>query len=279
VRRAFAIGAARVTGERPLLIAGPCVVEGREMLADTAGFLAELAAEIGWPFVFKASYRKDNRLSGESFAGLGDERALGLLGDLKGQRALPVLTDIHLPEQAIAAAEVADCLQIPAFLCRQSSLLEAAGATGRAVNIKKGQFMAAEDMSFAAQKATRAGAPLALLTERGSSFGARDLVVDFRAFPLMARSGCPVIFDVTHSQQRPGAGGGATSGTREFALPLARAALALGVDGLFLEVHPDPAQAKSDRATQLDFEQAAALLRELEGLCAAMEAGHALPRH
>jgi 2-dehydro-3-deoxyphosphooctonate aldolase (KDO 8-P synthase) len=273
----FAIGGARLGAGRPLLIAGPCVVEGRGMLEETAGFLAELAAELGWPLVFKASYRKENRLAADSFRGLDAGEALAMLGEVGRAAGLPLLTDVHHPEEAAVAAEVVDCLQIPAFLCRQSPLLEAAGATGLPVNVKKGQFLAAEDLAYSADKAERAGAAGVLLTERGSSFGHRDLVVDFRSFVRMAASGRPVVFDLTHSQQQPGAGGGASGGTRAYGRHLARAALALGVDGLFLEVHPDPASAKSDAATQLDFAAAAGLLRELETLYAAMEAGHALP--
>jgi len=276
-RGRVAIGSAAVGAGRPLLIAGPCVVEGRGMLVDTAGFLAEQAAAIGWPLVFKASYSKENRLSGESFRSLGAESALALIGEAARGAGLPALTDIHLPEEAAAAAAVVDCLQIPAFLCRQTALLEAAGATGLAVNIKKGQFMAPADMAFAAEKVRRAGADRVLLTERGASFGYRDLVVDFRAFPQLAAAGCPVILDVTHSQQQPGAGAGASGGTRAFGRTLARAALAAGVDGLFLEVHPDPARAKSDAATQLDFAAAAALFADLARLWAALEAGNALP--
>ncbi len=275
--RRFAIGGAAVGAGKPLLIAGPCVVEDRPMLMATAAFLAELAAEIGWPLVFKASTSKDNRLAADSFRGLGAAEALALLGEAARSVGLPALTDIHQPEEAAQAAAVVDCLQIPAFLCRQTPLLEAAGATGLAVNIKKGQFMAPADMAFAAEKVRRAGSDRVLLTERGTSFGYRDLVVDYRAFPELAAAGCPVIFDVTHSQQRPGAGAGASGGTREFARPLARAALAAGVDGFFIEVHPEPARAKSDAATQLDFATATALLRELARLWRAMEAGDALP--
>ncbi|MCB1161074.1 3-deoxy-8-phosphooctulonate synthase [bacterium] len=273
----FSIGGAEVGGPRPLLIAGPCVVEGEAMLRETAQFLAALAAEIGWPLIFKASYSKDNRLAADSFRSLGAEDALGLLAEAARAAKLPALTDIHHPEEAALAARYVDCLQIPAFLCRQTPLLEAAGATGLAVNVKKGQFMAPEDLAYSAEKVRRAGAERVLLTERGASFGYRDLVVDFRAFPRLAAAGHPVIFDLTHSQQQPGAGGGSSGGTREFGRTLARAALAAGVDGLFLEVHPEPARAKSDAATQLDFEGAGALLRELARLWQAMEAGDVRP--
>jgi len=272
----FSIGAAEVGGRRPLLIAGPCVVEGRGMLEDSAGFLAEIAGRIGWPLLLKASYMKDNRLSGDSFAGLGPQKALAMLGEAAAAAGLPCITDIHQPGEAAAAAETVDCLQIPAFLCRQSSLLRAAGATGLPVNLKKGQFLAPEDLAFSAEKIMRAGSEHVLLTERGSSLGYRDLVVDFRSFTVMARTGHPVIFDLTHSQQRPGQRGGSSGGSREFVRPMARAALALGVDGFFMEVHPEPEKALSDSATQLSFPRAEALLLELADLHRAMEEGHAL---
>ncbi len=273
----FSIGKVRFGEGRPLLIAGPCVIEGREMLSETAGCLREIAEEIGWPLVFKGSLRKENRLAVGSYRGLESEDALALLGDVSRAEGLPCLTDIHEASEAAPAAAVVDCLQIPAFLCRQSPLLEAAGATGKPVNIKKGQFLSAEDMAFSAEKVAAAGNDKIMLTERGTSFGYRDLVVDFRSFPLMAGSGHPVIFDLTHSQQRPGAGGGKTAGSREFCTPFARAALALGIDGFFIEVHPDPEKAMSDASTQLNFDQARSLLRNLETLRAAMEAGDALP--
>lgn len=275
--KSFRIGGAEVGGARPLLIAGPCVVEGRDMLEETAGFLSELAAKIRWPLLFKASYAKDNRLSDDSFSTIGREKALSLLGEAAAKAERPSITDIHQPEEAAEAAKVVDCLQIPAFLCRQSSLLRAAGATGLAVNIKKGQFLAPEDLAFSAEKVARAGSNRILLTERGSSLGYRDLVVDFRAFPIMAQSGRPVVFDLTHSQQRPGGQGGSTGGSREFVRPMARAALALGIDGIFMEVHPEPEKALSDSSTQLSFAQASSLLTELAELYEAMEAGHALP--
>ncbi len=273
----FAIGSAEVGGKRPLLMAGPCVVEGRAMLEDCAGFLAEVAKEIGWPLVFKASYTKDNRLSDDSFSGIGREKALSLLSETAKAAGLPCITDIHQPEEAALAAEFVDCLQIPAFLCRQSSLLRAAGATGLPVNLKKGQFLAPEDLAFSAEKIARAGSDKVMLTERGSSLGYRDLVVDYRSFAVMARSGRPVVFDLTHSQQQPGGSGGSSGGSREFMRPMARAALALGIQGLFMEVHPEPEKAMSDAATQLPFPQAGELLRDLADLYNAMEAGNALP--
>ena len=273
----FAIGNAEIGGKRPLLIAGPCVVEGRGMLEDTAGFLDEIAKRIGWPLVFKASYAKDNRLSDDSFSSLGSEKALSMLGEVSHNLGLPSITDIHQPEEAALAAQTVDCLQIPAFLCRQSSLLRAAGATGLPVNLKKGQFLAPEDLAFSAEKIARAGSDKVMLTERGSSLGYRDLVVDYRSFAVMARSGHPIVFDLTHSQQQPGGQGGSSGGSREFVLPMARAALALGIDGLFIEVHPEPEKALSDAATQLHFSQAEKLLLNLADLYKAMEDGHALP--
>ncbi len=247
------------------------------MLEDTAGFLAELAKRIGWTLIFKASYAKDNRLSDDSFSSLGTEKALSMLGEVSRDLGLPSITDIHQPGEAASAAEIVDCLQIPAFLCRQSSLLRAAGATGLPVNLKKGQFLAPEDLAFSAEKIARAGSDKVLLTERGSSLGYRDLVVDYRSFTVMARSGRPVVFDLTHSQQQPGGHGGSSGGSRDFVLPMARAALALGIDGLFIEVHPEPEKALSDSATQLPFSQAESLLLELSDLYKAMEDGHALP--
>ncbi|MDP6418092.1 MAG: 3-deoxy-8-phosphooctulonate synthase [Candidatus Krumholzibacteria bacterium] len=273
----FSIGSAEVGGRRPLLIAGPCVVEGRRMLEDSAAFLAELSRRLDWPLVFKASFLKDNRLSVDSFRGLDPQEALGMIGEVAQGAGLPSITDIHQVEDAARAAEVVDALQIPAFLCRQSSLLEAAGATGLPVNIKRGQFLSPSDLPFSAEKVRRAGSDRILLTERGSSFGYRDLMVDFRSFPTMRHSGHPVLFDLTHSQQQPGAAGGSTGGSREHVLPMARAALAMGVDGFFLEVHPDPENALSDSTTQLDFKQAEELLENLETLASAMEAGNALP--
>jgi len=242
-----------------ILIAGPCVVEGREMLMSTAEHLVKVTHGKPVSFIFKSSYRKANRTSAGAFSGIGDEEALRLLEEVKTAFNVPILTDIHTDAEAAFAAEVADVLQIPAFLSRQTSLLEAAAATGRVVNVKKAQFMAPEDVVKAARKVTEAGNDRVWLTERGTSFGYHDLVVDFRGLVTMKESGFPVIFDATHSVQRPSAGA-SSGGAPEFIPALSRAAAAVGVDGIFAETHPDPVHAKSDAATQLPLEQFAAFL-------------------
>jgi 2-dehydro-3-deoxyphosphooctonate aldolase (KDO 8-P synthase) len=256
----FAIGRATAGGPALLVIAGPCVVESAETCVEVAARLATLCAERGLPYVFKSSYRKANRSSARSFAGLGVDEALGILDYVKRETGVPVLTDVHEVAEVAAAAEVADALQIPAFLCRQTALLQAAARTGRAVNVKKGQFLAPEDMRNVVEKLRLAGGERILLTERGTTFGYGDLVVDMRGLVLMRELGWPVIFDATHSLQRPG--GTETGGNRRFALPLMRAAIACGVDGLFFECHPDPPRALSDAATQLPLAEAAAFLDE-----------------
>jgi 2-dehydro-3-deoxyphosphooctonate aldolase (KDO 8-P synthase) len=256
----FAIGGAEAGGPALLVIAGPCVVEGAEMCLEVAVRLKTLCAERGLPYVFKASYRKANRSSGRSFAGLPPDEALGVLGRVRREVGVPVLTDVHESAEVPAAAEAADVLQIPAFLCRQTALLEAAARSGRAVNVKKGQFLPPADMRNAVEKLRAAGGERILLTERGTSFGYGDLVVDMRGLVVMRELGWPVVFDATHSLQRPG--GAETGGDRRFALPLMRAAVACGVDGLFFECHPDPARARSDAATQLPLGEAAAFLDE-----------------
>lgn len=265
VRYPVQAGAAVFDGTHLAVIAGPCVLEDAGLGLEVAQELVRISETVGVPVVFKSSYAKDNRSSGDSFRGPGMTAGLKLLESIKQKTGLPVLSDIHLPNEAALAAEVLDILQIPAFLCRQTSLLEAAGATGKAVNIKKGQFMAPQDMTRSAEKVRRAGSPEILLTERGSSFGYHNLVVDMRSFPLMAESGCPVIHDMTHSLQLPGSGK-ETGGQREFAMPLARAALAAGAQGLFLEVHPNPEKAKSDSTTQLPLQDTAVMLGELKRL-------------
>ena len=258
--RRFSIGDAEVGGPRLLVVAGPCVVEGAEMCLRVATALKSACDARGLPYVFKASYRKANRSSGQSFAGPPMDEALAVLARVKREVGVPVLTDVHEVGEVAAAAEVADALQIPAFLCRQTALLEAAGRTGRAVNVKKGQFLAPGDMRNVAEKLERAGCTRLLLTERGASFGYGDLVVDMRSFVVMRELGWPVLYDATHSLQRPG--GTETGGDRRFAFPLLRAAVACGVDGVFFEAHPDPAHALSDAATQLPLEQAAAFVEE-----------------
>ncbi len=249
--------------DKLVLIAGPCVVENREMILDTAKHLKDITDELGIQLIFKSSFKKANRSSRASFTGIGDELALDILDDVRKSLNLPVLTDIHNPQDAKTVARYVDVLQIPAFLCRQTDLLIAAGETGLVVNIKKGQFLAPEDMIFAIQKVESTGNERILVTERGTSFGYHNLVVDFRGLPQMAALGYPVVFDATHSVQLPGAGKGVSSGERQYIRSLARAAVAVGVQGLFMEVHPNPEEAKSDAATQLPLSEVRGLLHEL----------------
>jgi 2-dehydro-3-deoxyphosphooctonate aldolase (KDO 8-P synthase) len=249
-------------GRRPFLIAGPCVVEAGDVLPRVAEALAQLAAERGLPVCFKASFDKANRSTAEAARGPGLEEGLRALERVRASSGLPVLTDIHEPGQAPAAAQVADVLQIPAFLCRQTDLLVAAGRTGRPVNVKKGQWMQPEAMAGAADKVRRAGGAEVAVTERGTFFGYGDLVVDMRSFErLRSATGAAVIFDATHSVQRPGRGeAGASGGDRDFIPPLLAAAAVAGADGFFLETHPDPARAPSDAATQWPLDRLAELL-------------------
>ena len=241
------------------VIAGPCVLESPELALAMAHRLAAIAERLGLPLIFKSSFDKANRSSARSFRGPGLEAGLRILAEVRRTTGLPVLTDVHEPAQCDAAAAVCDVLQIPAFLCRQTDLVAAAAATGRPLNIKKGQFVAPDDMRKVVDKARRAGNAKITVTERGVCFGYHDLVVDMRSFALLHEDGIPVIYDVTHSLQLPGAGE-ESGGERRFAEPLALAALAAGADGLFLEVHPDPPRALSDGAVQLDPERAEALL-------------------
>jgi 2-dehydro-3-deoxyphosphooctonate aldolase (KDO 8-P synthase) len=254
-------------GARPVYLAGPCVVESRDFVVDVAGRIREIASRHEVPLVFKASYDKANRSSESSFRGPGVEEGLEALADVKKATGLPIITDVHHPEQVAAAARVADVLQVPAFLCRQTDLLHACGATGLPVNIKKGQFLAPEDMANAAEKVRASGNDRVILTERGSTFGYHNLVVDMRGLPVMRRI-APVIFDCTHSLQLPGGLGHATGGAKEFHPYLARAAAAAGVDGFFIEVHPDPPNAMSDATTQLSFDEFDRLLGQLEAVSA-----------
>ncbi len=242
------------------VIAGPCVIESEDLVVEMAHTLASMAERLGVALVFKSSFDKANRSSIESYRGPGLEEGLRVLGIVKAETGLPVLTDVHEPDQCGPAAEVCDVLQIPAFLCRQTDLVVAAARTGRAVNVKKGQFLAPEDARWAVEKAAAVGNHRVFVTERGVSFGYHNLIVDMRAFTMLHELGIPVVFDVTHSLQLPGTGKGVTGGDRRFAEPLARAAVAAGADGLFLEVHPDPEHALSDAATQLPFARAEALL-------------------
>jgi 2-dehydro-3-deoxyphosphooctonate aldolase (KDO 8-P synthase) len=240
-----------VGGGAPLvLFAGPCVVESRAMLMQSAARLKEITAKLGIPLVFKSSFKKANRTSISGFTGIDVTEAFAALKEVRGAFNLPIVTDIHTEAEAEAVAEFADVLQIPAFLSRQTDLLIAAGSTGKAVNIKKGQFMAPADMRFAAEKVASTGNSNILLCERGTSFGYHDLVVDMRGLVIMRSFGWPVVMDATHAVQTPSLGG-ISGGNREFALPLARAAAAVGIDALFVETHPDPASALSDAANQI----------------------------
>jgi len=251
-------------GDGPLLlIAGPCVIESEAHAVGIARAIRDIAARCGVPFVFKASYDKANRTSLGSFRGPGLAEGLRILGKVRDEVGVPVLTDIHEPAHAAPVAAVADVLQIPAFLCRQTDLLIAAAQTGRAVNIKKGQFLAPSDMRHAAAKVAAAGNDRVILTERGTSFGYHNLVVDMRSLPMMRSLGYPVIYDVTHSLQLPGAGDGVTAGQAEFIEPLARAGVAAGVDGVFMEVHERPEQARSDAQNALKLDLLEPLLSRL----------------
>jgi 2-dehydro-3-deoxyphosphooctonate aldolase (KDO 8-P synthase) len=253
-----------VGGGAPLLlIAGPCVIESEAHAIETAIQTRDIARRAGVQYVFKASYDKANRTSSRSFRGPGLHEGLRILGRVREQAGVPILTDIHEPSHAAAAAEVVDVLQIPAFLSRQTDLLVAAARTGRVVNIKKGQFLAPDDMRHAIEKVTGAGNQNVIVTERGISFGYNNLVVDMRAFPMLRALGHPVVYDVTHSLQLPGAGDGVTAGQAEYIVPMASAGVAAGVDGVFMEVHQEPARAKSDAQNALRLDALEPLLRRL----------------
>jgi 2-dehydro-3-deoxyphosphooctonate aldolase (KDO 8-P synthase) len=245
------------------LIAGPCVIENEKLCRQVAASLKKTCASLGIFYVFKASFDKANRTSAKSFRGVGLESGLKILAKVRAEFDLPVLTDIHNEAQAVAAAEVADILQIPAFLCRQTDLIEAAVATGQIVNLKKGQFLSPVEMGQVAQKAKRAGAKKILLTERGTTFGYNNLVTDMRSIPIMKSFGFPVVFDATHSVQLPGGGGDKSSGQREFAPVLARSALAAAANGIFLETHPQPERALSDGPNMIPLAEMPALLKNL----------------
>ena len=262
--RSFAIGNFRAGNGEPLfLIAGPCVIESEDHATMIAERLAGIARELRLPLIFKASYDKANRSSAKSFRGPGLKEGLRVLAGIKKRTGLPILTDIHEVAHAAPAAEVCDILQIPAFLSRQTDLLVAAGETGRVVNIKKGQFLSPFDISNAVEKIAATGNEKIILTERGSSFGYRNLVVDMRSFPIMRKLGYPVVFDVTHSVQLPGGEGNSSGGQPEFIEPLARAGAAIGVDGIFLEVHENPAKALSDGSNALPLDQLRPLLEKI----------------
>ena len=267
--REFSVGSVRIGGNQPLaLIAGPCVIESESHALGIAERLAEITKAAQVPFVFKASYDKANRSSAESYRGPGLADGLRILKKIKDRFGVPILTDIHEASQATAAAEVADVLQIPAFLSRQTDVLVAAGKTGRVVNLKKGQFLSPWEMANAVEKVAKTGNDRILLTERGASFGYQNLVVDMRSFPILRRTGCPVVFDVTHSVQLPGGEGKASGGQPEFIEPLARAGTAVGVDGIFLEVHENPAKALSDGTNALPLAELPALLGKLKQIAA-----------
>jgi 2-dehydro-3-deoxyphosphooctonate aldolase (KDO 8-P synthase) len=254
-------------GHRPFLIAGPCVIESEQLVLETAARIAEITKALGIPYVFKSSFDKANRTSIQSFRGPGIEKGLAVLEKVKDQLGIPVLTDVHTEEQATEAGKVVDVLQIPAFLCRQTDLLIAAAKTGKAVNVKKGQFLSPQEMGHAVKKIEECGNRRIILTERGSSFGYNNLVVDMRSFPILRSFGYPVVFDATHSVQLPGGGGTKSSGQREFVEPLACAAAGAGVDGFFMEVHPNPDEALSDGPNMVPLHQLKALLERVMRIC------------
>jgi len=261
------IGSLKIGGDSPLaLICGPCVIESAEHALATANAVKQASADAGIPVVFKASYDKANRTSVDSCRGPGIEEGLDILEAVKRETGLPLLTDVHEAAQVEPAAEVVDVLQIPAFLCRQTDLLVEAGRTGRAVNIKKGQFLAPQDMRFAAEKVASTGNNQILLTERGTSFGYQNLVVDFRGLPMMRRLGYPVVLDVTHSLQLPGAQQGSSGGQPQYIEPLARAGVAAGIEAVFMEVHEAPERALSDGSNALWLDLLPGLLKKLVAL-------------
>lgn len=251
---------------KPVIFAGPCVVESRDLAMQTAEFIKRTAEKHGLSVVYKSSYKKANRSSVGSFASMGDEKALQILQEVKTQFSLPIITDIHTEPEAKFAANVADILQIPAFLCRQTELLVAAGETGKIVNIKKGQFLAPHEMKYAAEKVESTGNKNVLLCERGTTFGYGNLVVDTRGLQIMRSLGYPVVMDVTHSVQLPGTADGKSGGQPEFIFTIARAAAAVGVDAFFMETHPDPKNAKSDATTQLPMDQLDELLGQIKAI-------------
>ncbi|HEY3297835.1 MAG TPA: 3-deoxy-8-phosphooctulonate synthase [Armatimonadota bacterium] len=266
------IGDVIIGGNRPLaLIAGPCMLESKDLACEIAGEVKNICLELGMPFIFKASFDKANRLSVNSKRGPGIEDGLRVLGEIKREFDVPVLTDVHESSQVEETARVVDILQIPAFLCRQTDLVLAAAMTGKPVNIKKGQFLSPADMGNIIMKATSTGNEQVTVTERGVTFGYGNLIVDMRSFPIMSEFGYPVIFDATHSVQRPGGLGNATGGDREFVPHLVRAACAVGIDALFLEVHPHPERALSDAATMLPLKDLRRVLLQAREVSAAVK--------
>ncbi len=263
--RTVRVGEVAIGNDRPfVLIAGPCQIESEAHALEVASALTEMTRAAGVPLIFKSSYDKANRTSANAARGVGMARGLAILAEVRARLGVPVLTDVHLPEHCAPAAEAVDVLQIPAFLCRQTDLLLAAGETGRAINVKKGQFLAPWDMANVADKIASTGNRDILLCERGASFGYNTLVSDLRALPIMARTGYPVVFDATHSVQQPGGQGTSSGGQREFAPVLARAALAVGVAAVFIEAHPDPDRAPSDGPNMIPLRDMPALIARLK---------------
>ena len=256
---------------RFFLLAGPCVIEDETSPLRIAETLVRITEKLDIPFVFKASYRKANRSRLDSFTGIGDEKALKVLGKVRETFGVPVVTDIHGADEAAMAAEYADILQIPAFLCRQTDLLVAAAKTGKVVNIKKGQFLSGESMGFAVEKVRQSGNKQVMLTERGSMFGYQDLVVDYRNIPIMQGFGVPVVLDVTHSLQQPNQASGVTGGKPEMIGLIAKAGIAAGADGIFMETHPEPSKALSDGANMLQLDKVEVLLRQLVSIRSALK--------
>jgi 2-dehydro-3-deoxyphosphooctonate aldolase (KDO 8-P synthase) len=272
------IGPFAMGGDSPhILIAGPCVIESEAIVLETATGIAKIAQELHIPYIFKASYDKANRTSIASFRGLGLSTGLKILKKVKEEVGVPILTDIHEVQDVTQVAEVVDILQIPAFLCRQTDLLCVAAKSGRVINVKKGQFLSPWDMGNVVKKLEEAGTKNICLTERGSSFGYQNLVVDMRSLPVMRALGYPVIFDATHSVQLPGGGGTCSSGQREFVAPLARAAAAVGCDGFFMEVHPQPEEALSDGPNMVRLKELRGLLVQLQAIWQVSDKGNSQP--
>ena len=266
------VGEIRIGGSNPLvLIAGPCVVESRKSVLAIAERIVRIAERRRIPLIFKSSYKKANRTSVRSFSSIGMDEALAILAEVRKRFGVPLLTDIHTAEEAAQAAKVVDILQIPAFLCRQTELLQAAGKTGKVVNIKKGQFLAPEDMRLAAEKVVLAGSKNVLLTERGTTFGYHNLVVDMRSLAIMRRSGFPVVLDATHSVQLPGGESTRSGGQPEFIFPIARAGVAAGCDAIFIETHPNPPKALSDAASQLKLDLLDDLIEQVTAIDAVVK--------
>ncbi len=266
MKKALLIQKDLLSNDTFFLIAGPCVVENEDVTAFIAQKLKDITEKLQIPFVFKASYRKANRTKSSSFSGIGDDKALDILGSIGQKYNIPLLTDIHQPDEASKAAAVVDILQIPAFLCRQTDLLRAAGKTGKAVNIKKGQFVSAQTMAFAVEKVMATGNNNIMLTERGTQFGYNDLIVDFRNIPLMKALGMPVVLDITHALQRPNMATGVSGGQPGLIETIAKAGVAAGADGIFLETHPEPSRALSDGENMLPLNNVEKLLTDLAAI-------------